>query len=71
MGLREAATGQLKSRSSAYRLESVGLAEGSGIVGHGPSWEPARRNVDQGLVKPSDRHLILLVIDMACYPLTW
>ncbi len=53
VGLREAAAGQLNSRSSPHRLQSVGLAEGSGIVGHGPSWDRARRNVDQGLVKPS------------------
>ena len=49
----EAAAFQLKSRSSAHRLQGVGLAEDAGIVGHGPSWVRARRNVDQGLVKPS------------------
>ena len=51
VGFGEAAAVQVNWRSAAYLLGRVGLAEGCGVVGQGPSRDGAWGEVGHGVVK--------------------
>lgn len=51
VGFGKAAAVQVNWRSAAYLLGGVGVAEGCGVVGQGPSWDGAWGEVGRGVVK--------------------